>query len=247
MMRHGHGPSPDHMENKIAAQVAEIGRLTRENQRLASTHVAMRQDLVATKQEAEKVHTHIRSIQTESDIQIRMLLEKIKKMDSNIRVSDNLKMDLQQAHKEAQSLVLAREELAYKIQQSTQELKKAHAELEQLPELQAELNKLRQEHQRLREAFEYEKGLNTEKVDKLHAREKHLISMAREVEKLRTEVSIAETRSHAPYSYGTTYSNQDTSSYPHPFPGGSGGYARPHIQMSGNGAVVSGGDAQGGG
>lgn len=234
MMRRGPLPPPELMESKIAAQVAEMERLTRENRRLAGTHVSLRQDLVATQQEMQRLEAHIGSIQTESDIQIRMLLEKIKKMEADARAGESMKIDLQQAHKEAQSLVATREELASEIQQATQELQKAHAEFEQLPELHAELNKLRQEHQRLRAAFEYEKSWNTEKVEQLHTKEKNLISLAREVEKLRTEVMTAEKRSHAPNPYGATQPNTD-SSYPPPIHGGGvymDSYGRPQMQMS---------------
>lgn len=242
-MRHGQYPGlgpgaghrPELMENKIAAQVAEMERLRRENQRLASTHVALREDLVATQQETQRLQAHIGSIQTESDIQIRMLLEKIKKMEVDIRVGENMKNDLQQADKEAQNLVTTRQDLLTEIQQATQELRKALVEIEQLPELHADLNKLRQEHQRLRAAFEHEKGVNMEQVDKLRAREQNLISMAREVEKLRAEVLNVEKRGYAPTPYGVAFSNLD-SSYPPPTQDGGvyiDGYGRPQIQMGG--------------
>lgn len=229
-MRRGLLPPPDHMESKIAAQVVEIERLTRENRRLAGTHMSLRQDLVSTQQEMQRLEAHMGSIQTESDIQIRMLLEKIKKMEADIRAGESMNIDLQQAHKEAQSLVATREELASEIQQATQELRKAHTEFEQLPELHVELNKLRQEHRMLRGAFEYEKGLNMEKVEQLHTKEKNLISMAREVEKLRNDVSTAEKGSHAPQSSAAD------SSYPPSNHGGGAyvdSYGRSQMQKSG--------------
>ena len=40
-------PHPDIVENKMLAQVAEIGRLARDNHRLAATHGPLRQELVA--------------------------------------------------------------------------------------------------------------------------------------------------------------------------------------------------------
>ena len=40
-------PHPDIVENKMLAQVAEIGRLAGDNHRLAATHEALRQELVA--------------------------------------------------------------------------------------------------------------------------------------------------------------------------------------------------------
>ncbi|PIA37035.1 hypothetical protein AQUCO_03100054v1 [Aquilegia coerulea] len=228
-------PPPELMENKIAAQVAEIERLTRENQRLATTHVTLRQDLVATQKELQRLEAHIGSIQTESDIQIRLLLDKIKKIEVDIRAAESMKKEVQQAHKEAQSLITTRQELGSEIKQATQDLQKAHAEVEQLPELHAELNKLRQEYHRLRASFEYEKGLNLEKVEQLHTMEKNLIAMAREVEKLCAELFDAEKRAHAPYLHDTAYVKPE-SSYPPPIQGGGtymNGYGMTQSHMGG--------------
>ncbi|KAJ1433554.1 hypothetical protein SESBI_06092 [Sesbania bispinosa] len=213
MMRHGpfsglssgaasHRPleslPPQLLENKIAAQEADIERLAGDNHRLAKTHVALREALVAAAQEVQKLKSHIRSIQTESDIQIRVLLDKIAKMEVDIRAGDNVKKDLQQAHIEAQSLAASRQDLSVQIQRATQELKKALSDVKSMPVLQAELDSLVQEHQRLRATFEYEKNKNIELVDQLKAKEKNLIAMAREVEMLRVEILSAEKRVNAP-------------------------------------------------
>ncbi|KAF9613172.1 hypothetical protein IFM89_005943 [Coptis chinensis] len=241
MLRHGPQP-PEHMENKIAVQVAEMDRLTRENQKLGATQVNLRKELLATQQEVQRIQAHIGSIQTESDIQIRLLLEKIRKMEVDIQAGESMKKDVQQAHKEAQSLITTRQGLATEIQQATQELQKAHEEVEQLPDLHSEVNKLRQEYHRLRAAFEYEKGLNVEKVEQLHGMEKNLVSMAREVSKLRADVLNAENRAHAPQPYGAPYTIPD-SSYPPSVQGGGtymDGYGRPQIQM--DGGVAGSGD-----
>lgn len=143
-------PPPQLLENKIAAQEAEIERLAGDNHRLANTHVALREALVAATQDAQKLKSHIRSIQTESDIQIRVLLDKIAKMEVDIRAGDSVKKDLQQAHIEAQSLAASSQELSAQIQRATQELKKAHSDVKGIPDLQVELDGLVQEHRRLR-------------------------------------------------------------------------------------------------
>ncbi|EOY31569.1 Uncharacterized protein TCM_038495 isoform 1 [Theobroma cacao] len=229
-------PPPELLESKIASQAAEIERLAGDNHKLATTHVALREDLVATRYEAQKLKEHIRSIQTESDIQIRVLLEKIAKLEADIRVGESVKKELQEANIEAQNLVKARQELIAQIQQASQELQKTHADVNSLPELHSELAGLRKEHQRLRVTFQYEKGLNIEQVEQMQAMEKNLIEMAREVEKLRTEVLSAEKRVHVPIGpvpYAGGYMNGDPS-YVLPFQGGSNyfeGYGRPGMQM----------------
>ncbi|KAJ7979550.1 Protein FLX-like [Quillaja saponaria] len=214
MMRHGPfpglGPAAGHrplesipphlLENKIAVQETEIERLAGDNHRLAATHVSLKQEFVAAQQEVQELKAHIRSIQTESDIQIRVLLDKITKMEAEIRAGESVKKDLQWADIEAQSLAAARQELTGQIQQATQELQKARLDVKSLPDLQDELDSLRQEHQRLRATFEYEKNMNIEQVQQMKATERNLIGMAIEVQKLRAEVLEAEKRAHTnPY------------------------------------------------
>ncbi|XWS73158.1 hypothetical protein CRYUN_Cryun02cG0101600 [Craigia yunnanensis] len=229
-------PRPELLENKIASQAAEIERLAGDNHKLAATHVPMREDLVAARHEAQKLKEHIRSIQTESDIQVRVLQEKIAKMEADIWVGGSVKKEFQQAHIEAQNLVKARQELMAQLQQASQELMKTRADVKSLPELRAELEGFRKEHQRLRVTFQYEKGSNIEQVEQMQAMEKNLIGMAREVEKLRTEVLSAEKRVHAPIGpvpYAGGYMNPDPSYVP-PFQGSStyfDGYGQPVMQM----------------
>ncbi|XP_022730769.1 protein FLX-like 4 isoform X1 [Durio zibethinus] len=196
-------PSPELLENKIACQAAEVERLAVDNHRLTASHVALRQDLVAVRHEAQKLKEHIRSIRTESDIQIRVLQEKIAKMEADISVGDSVKKELQQAHIETQNLVKARQVLMAQIQQASQELLKTRVDVKSLPELHAELEVLRKERQRLRVTFEFEKGSNIEQVEQMQVTEKNLIGMAREVEKLRSEVLNAEKKVHGNFPVET--------------------------------------------
>ncbi|KAK4257609.1 hypothetical protein QN277_007173 [Acacia crassicarpa] len=197
-------PLPHQMlGDKIAAQEAEIKELVGDNRRLASTHVALREELVNAQQEVHKLRAHIRSIQTESDIQIRVLLDKIAKMERDVIAGENVKKELKLAHLEAQSLVVARQELKSQIERATQELKKVRADVKSLPDLQGELDNLVQEHQRLRATFEYEKNKNVELVEQLKGTEKNLIGMAREVEFLRAEIQNVEKRTQASKLYGS--------------------------------------------
>lgn len=141
---------PELLENKIASQAAEIEQLARDNHRLTASHVTLREDVVAARHEAQKLKEHIRSIQNESDIQIRVLQEKIAKMEADIRVGESVKKELQLALIEAQNLVKVRQELIAQIQQAAQELVKTRSDVKCLPELHAELEDLRKEHHRLR-------------------------------------------------------------------------------------------------
>lgn len=226
-------PPSELLEDKIAVQAAEIERLARDNHRLAASHITMREDLAAAQQEIPRIKAHIRNIHTESDIHIRVLLDKIAKMEADCKAGERLKKDLQQAHIEAQSLARARQELTSKIQQASEALHKARLEVKNLPDLHAELDSLRQEHRRLRATFEYEKSLNIDNVEQLQAMEKNLVGMAREMEKLHAEVVNAEMRGHAPNPYSWTYTNP-IPSYPPSVQGGGvyvDGYSQPLLQM----------------
>ncbi|KAG9455543.1 hypothetical protein H6P81_000051 [Aristolochia fimbriata] len=256
MLRHipypGVGPASSHhsldplppveiFEKKMAIQASEMEQLARENQRLAATHVTLRRDLVATQQEMQRVQNRMGGIHTDGEIKIKGLLENIAKMEADLRVSESMKKDLQEAHLEAKALVKARQELNAEIEKLTQELKKARSDLNSFPEMHAELDSLRQEHQRLRAQFEYEKGVNIEQVEQMHAMERNLISMAREVEKLRAEVVNAEKRAHAAIQYGSTYGSPDPGRSHSATGGGPGGYVdaygRPPAHMNNSSSI----------
>lgn len=51
------GPPPGMFEQKISTQHNEIQRLLTENQRLAATHVALRQELAAAQQEVQRLNS----------------------------------------------------------------------------------------------------------------------------------------------------------------------------------------------
>ena len=53
-LRDGLPPMPPLIEEKLATQHAEIQRLLTENQRLAATHIALRQELVVAHKELER-------------------------------------------------------------------------------------------------------------------------------------------------------------------------------------------------
>lgn len=151
MMRHGPPPgigAP--ASHHLPPEVEEIEHLVMENRRLAESIAAMRRDRVMAQEEVHRLRAHIRSIETESDIQIRVLLEKISKLELSLKAGESVKKDLQQAHKEAQSLVAARQELTLKIQEASQELEKYQNDIKRIPDMLAELEIMKLEHQRLR-------------------------------------------------------------------------------------------------
>ncbi|KAL6652524.1 hypothetical protein ACP70R_011449 [Stipagrostis hirtigluma subsp. patula] len=187
------------LENKLAMQTAEVEKLIRENQKLASSHVVLRQDIVDTEKEMQMIRTHLGEVQTETDMQIRDLLERIRLMEADIHSGDAVKKELLQVHMEAKRLITERQMLTLEIENVTKELKKlsASADNKSLPELVAELDGLRREHHNLRSQFEFEKNTNIKQVEQMRTMEMNLITMTKEAEKLRADVANAEKRAQA--------------------------------------------------
>jgi uncharacterized coiled-coil DUF342 family protein len=146
-------PPPQVMEQKLASQHAEMQRLATENQRLAATHGVLRQELAAAQHELQVMHSHIGALKAEREQQMRAALDKIAKMEAELKGAESVKLELQQARGEAQNLVVSRDELVSKAHHLTQELQRVHADVVQIPALISELDSLRQEYQHCRYLF----------------------------------------------------------------------------------------------
>ncbi|XP_062106379.1 protein FLX-like 2 [Humulus lupulus] len=210
-------PPPEVMEHKLAAQHIEMQRLVTENQRLASTHGTLRQELAGAQHELQMLHAQIGAVKAERDQQMRNMMEKISKMEADMKAAEPLKSELQKARAEAQSLVATRQELITKAQQLSQDLQRAHSDVQQIPALMAELDSLRQEYQHCRATYDCEKKLYNDHLESLQLMETNYMTMAREVEKLQGELMMnptyADRRPGAPY--GITPGNNDNEASGH--------------------------------
>ena len=176
------------MEQKLATQHGEMQRLAIENQRLAATHGNLRQELAAAQHELQMLHSQIGSIKSEGEQRMSGLADKVAKMEAELRKSEALKMEMQEARGEARGLVVAREELMSKVHQLTQEIQKSRGEVQQVPALMSELDGLRQEYQQCRATYDYEKKFYNDHIESLQAMEKNYMTMAMEVQKLQAQL-----------------------------------------------------------
>ncbi|KAF8389851.1 hypothetical protein HHK36_024368 [Tetracentron sinense] len=202
-------PPPEVMEQKLAAQHVEMQRLATENQRLAATHTSLRQELAAAQHELQRLQSKIGAMKAEREQHMRGLMDKMAKMEIDLQATEPIKLELQQARSDAQSLVAARQELMSKVQQLTQDLQRNHSDVQQIPALMSELEGLRQEYQHCRATYDYEKKLYNDHLESLQVMEKNYITMAREVEKLRAELANTanlerRTDGYAGGPYGST-------------------------------------------
>ncbi|XP_050232103.1 protein FLX-like 2 isoform X2 [Mercurialis annua] len=209
-------PPPEILEQKLAGQHVEIQRLVTENQRLAATHVSLRQELAAAQHELQMLHNDIGVFKGEREQQMRGLMDNIAKMEAELKAAESIKSELQQARAEAEKLVGARQELMSNVHKLTQDLHRAHTDAQQIPVLISEHESLRYEYQRLSVAFDYEKKLLSDHRESLQAMENSYVTMAREVEKLRLELANranADIRTAAGVPYGgATGSNENETS-----------------------------------
>ncbi|CAN1256639.1 Protein FLX-like 2 [Linum perenne] len=182
-------PPGEVLEQKLSAQDLEMQRLVTENQRLAASHGSSRHELVAAQHELQRLHAHVQAIRAEREQQMKVLSDKTAKIENELKGAEPTKKELQQARIEAEKLVSSRQELMSKVHQLNQEIHKVHMEAQQIPALMLELEGLRQEQQRCRISYDYEKKLFNDHLESLEGMEKNYMTMAREVEKLRLQLA----------------------------------------------------------
>lgn len=240
-------PHSEILEQKLAAQHLEMQKLLRENERLAATHGTLRQELAAVQHELQLLHAQIGAVKAEREQQMRGLVEKIAKMEAELQNAESIKLELQQARGEAQSLVAARQDLLSKVQQLTQELQRSHSEAQHIPALMSELESLRQEYQHCRATYDYEKKLYNDHLESLQVMEKNYVAMAREVEKLQAELTNAagvERAAGGPYGGNALYNDNEASGHRPVVQNYEDAYGVP---QGGRGPLPAGGGGGGGG
>ncbi|XP_057473665.1 protein FLX-like 1 isoform X2 [Actinidia eriantha] len=184
-------------EERIAAQHREIQSLLIDNQRLAATHVTLKQELSAAQQELRHLSAAAATVKAEKGAQVRAVHERSLKMEAEVRSIDTLSAELAHVRTDIQKLTASRQELTVKLKAIDDDLVRTRSELKQLPAIKADVETMHQEIRRGRAAIEYEKKAHASNVEQGLAMEESMISMAREIEKLRAELANAEKRARA--------------------------------------------------
>lgn len=143
-------PHPAIIEERLAAQHQEIQGLLVDNQRLAATHVALKQELEAAQHELQHMAHLADSVRTEKDVQMRDLYEKSVRLEMDLRGVEAMRAELHQVHSDIKELTGARQELTANVQAMTQDLARMTADLQQAPALRADIEAMKQELQRAR-------------------------------------------------------------------------------------------------
>lgn len=224
----GHRGLPLHpavIEERLAAQHQELQGLLADNQRLAATHVALKQELEAAQHELQRMAHFAESMRMEKDAQMSEIFEKSVRLEVDLRGVEAMRTELLKVHNDIKELTAVRQELTGQVQLMNQDLARLTADLQQGPALKAEIENMKQELQRARAAIEYEKKGYAENYEHGQVMEKKLISMARELEKLRAEIANAEKRARAAAAvgnpgagYSANYGNPEAGYPGNPYP-----------------------------
>ncbi|KAL6314277.1 hypothetical protein AAG906_016478 [Vitis piasezkii] len=219
----GHRLPPPHpwvIEEHLAVQQQEIQGLLVDNQGLAATHVALKQELEAVQQELQRMVHFSGMLQADKDVEMRTMHERLAKIEADLCGMEVMKAEVLKVNADVKELTLARQELTGKVQVMTQDLARAKADLQHASALKEEIESVKHELQQARAAIEYEKKGYAENYQHGQLMENNLISMARELEKLRAELANVDKGASAAASGGN--------------PGYSGNYGNPEAGYAAN-------------
>ncbi|CAA7024965.1 unnamed protein product [Microthlaspi erraticum] len=185
------------MEDRLAAQNQDVQGLLADNQTLAATHVALKQELEVAQHELQRMMHYIESLRAEEDIMMREMYDKSLRSEMELRELDAMRGEIHKVRADIKEFSSSREELTSQVHLMSQDLARLTADLQQIPTLTAEIENTKQELQRARAAIDYEKKGYAENYEHGKIMEQKLVAMARELEKLRAEIANSENRAHA--------------------------------------------------
>ncbi|KAL5974944.1 hypothetical protein ACLOJK_031620 [Asimina triloba] len=183
-----HLPARPHPYSLLEPPHHDIQTLLVDNQRLAATHVALKQELAAVQRELRSLSAAAADIKAERDAQGREVYQRSVELEDELHTRDVMASELAQVRADVKKLGASNKQLAAQLQNLNGELALARAELQQVPVVNAEIEGMQKELKRGRAAVDYEKKAHVDNLQQSQAME-NMISMAREVEKLRAELA----------------------------------------------------------
>ncbi|KAL0298090.1 UNVERIFIED_CONTAM: protein FLX-like 1 [Sesamum calycinum] len=133
------------IEDRIAAQSREIRTLLLDNQRLAATHVALKQDVLAARQDLRRLSATASSVKAERDAQVREVYERSVKLEVEARCNGGLQAELDRIRADIKELRDEGEELAEELEDVNGDIASTRSELQQMPDIKAEIGIMRRE------------------------------------------------------------------------------------------------------
>ncbi|KAK2982737.1 hypothetical protein RJ640_025153 [Escallonia rubra] len=139
---------PHHIEEHILAQRRDMQALLLDNQRLAATHVALKQELAAAQRDLRHFSATAAAVQADSESQVRDVFEQSLKTEAEARSIAGLSIELGRVRDDIQKLSSDRNELTAKLQAINGDILRARSELHHLPAIQQEIEVMNREIQR---------------------------------------------------------------------------------------------------
>ncbi|XP_010521973.1 PREDICTED: protein FLC EXPRESSOR isoform X2 [Tarenaya hassleriana] len=177
------------LEDRIEIQQREIQSLLADNQRIAVAHVALKEELAAAKLELERLLQTAAKVKAERDAKVREVYQSSLKIEAEARVVGVLGVELDQVRADVQKLAAGRDELAAELATIDGELTKVKSDSERAAEIKGDIETLREEIRKGREAMELEKKTRASNLHHKRVMEKTFGLLNSEIIKLREELA----------------------------------------------------------
>ncbi|KAI3986900.1 hypothetical protein MKX01_014601 [Papaver californicum] len=185
------------IEEQLHHQHREMQNLLLDNQRLAATHVALKQELSASNEEIRHISTVASQVKADRDIGIRELYEQSLKLELEVSTIGKFSAELAQAKVDIQKLNANKLELTSKLQTINSDLIRVREEREEAKSVASDIDAMRIEVQKGRDAIEFEKKVHAENLEHKQLLEKNMNELTQAIEKLRSELADVEKRAQA--------------------------------------------------
>ncbi|CAI5514216.1 unnamed protein product [Closterium sp. Naga37s-1] len=175
------------LDVKLAAQQGDIQQLLMENQRLAATHVALRQELASAQGEIQRLKGAV----GEKDQVVRGLMDTKAKLEADLRGADTLRQELQAARQELQgtrgeiqALTSRRQaEEAARMAQHQQHQQQQQQLQQQQAQMQQQQAKIQQQAAQI--------GQMNQDLNRMHADVQLLPKLRGEIDSITQELALA--------------------------------------------------------
>lgn len=135
-------------EDLIAARSREIQTLLLDNQRLAASHVALKQDVLAAQQDLRRLAATAASVKAERDAQVREVYERSLKLEAESRSAGALSAESNRVKAQIKDLRADRDQLSAKLKQVQDDIARTQPEQQEFSDLKADIEALRREVQK---------------------------------------------------------------------------------------------------
>ncbi|KAF5809691.1 hypothetical protein HanRHA438_Chr04g0170421 [Helianthus annuus] len=204
-------------DDRVAVHHRDVQTLLVDNQRLAATHVALKQELGVALQDLRHLSGVAGKVKAERAAEVREVFEKAVKMEAEVRVVDELRGELVKVGGDVKKLGVENKEFVEKVRETNGEIMKERAKQQEFEMVKGDIEGMKQEIQKGRAAIEYEKKVYESNLEQSEAMEKSRVSMAHEIEKLQADLANAHKKAMAAAAaaatntpgYAAGYGNHD--------------------------------------